>query len=731
LFDRKPTALQDPTSPPSGSGVDSRGSVSVASNTALTAEPPARPATNSRAGVWDSEPKLGRKSPWLDSARFLTIWLPAVAMALYLKWYTMTNLGGFSKATRTMGYVSLSFTKHLSFFNGEIFLGLFLIPAVLLVLNRNCGRIFAAVFTPLLSLAYILLLAVQLSSLEEVGRYISLNVIGIAIGWGLHEPGANVGYLSARGIGEVVLMLVAIGVAAAWGVRRWGSAYDEKTLRAWKTAGEVYVLAIVIVLAGGWQTSEFVTPYHESTFVRAVVSLWREKPVDTGEFTAFNMDRLKQLSIKQLSSLSSSDLIARYRDLVHAPASEADPRYFGKEQGDNVLFFIMETTPDEFLPADDDMSQFPNMRRLREHSFVGTKHYTTLPFTQCALFSVFSSWYPLDTLHAVRGFPPADVPPTFLYQLQSMGYESGAFTPLTGPDNPDEVIYAAVGFKNHVYLDPNAPLPPVSGLDGQPSWKAHRIAADMHALHSLETQLDGWIAAHRHFVAAYLPQVGHFPYPDEWPEDSEDDLRNRGRAIIAMQDAWLGELMDFLQQRGQLDHTIILVFGDHGRRNARENPNFRRGTVDETAFHVPLLVYAPRALAKTEQVPWVTSHIDLAPTVLDLLGVKRDTSAEQGSPMWNPALAERTTFLFAQPLSGADGYAERGRFYMWHYYSDMVYANSAATFDDTNFIMRQSPAGRDVTSKIGTMVDLQATWQSRFAVQGASDYSAAATATSR
>jgi len=708
LFERKPVTFRDTPANSAGTGIldsEEDGST-VAGN----------PRTLGSSTVESAHvANLSRKSPWVDAALFLIVWLPAAGMAVYLKWYSMTDLDGFTKATHSMGYLTLSPSKHLSFFNGEIFAGFLLIPVVLLALNRYLGRWWAAIVTPVVSITYMLLFAVQLRALEEVGRYISLHVIGIAIGWGLHEPGANAGYLSVRGIAEILIALLAMCGAIVWSWKQHGHLYSNRTLRIVRISAELYVLAIVIVLAAGWQTSEFRTPYHESTFVRAVVSLWREKPVDTGEFAAFNVDRIKQLDIKTLNSVSSADLIARYRDLAHAPTPSADPRYFGKEEGDNVLFFVMETTPDEFLPADDDMAQFPNMRRLREKSFVGVKHYTTLPFTQCALFSVFSSWYPLDTLHAVRGYPEGDVPPDFLYHLNSMGYESAAFTPLTGPNNPDEAIYAAVGFKDHFYLDPNAQLPAVSGFDGQPSWKSHRIGADLVTLQNLESHLDGWIRSHQRYVAAYLPQVGHFPYPDAWPEDSDDDLRNRGRAIIAMQDAWLGQLMDFLAQRGQLDRTIILVFGDHGRRNTRENPDLRRGTIDETAFHVPLLVYAPRTLDHTERIPWITSHIDLAPTVLDLLGIKREEETAQGTAIWNPALADRTTFFFAQPLFGADGYTTQGKFFMWHYDSDMIYENKQAFFDDTNFIMRKSPIGRDVTSNIRSMVDLQATWQSRFA----------------
>jgi hypothetical protein len=239
------------------------------------------------------------------------------------------------------------------------------------------------------------------------------------------------------------------------------------------------------------------------------------------------------------------------------------------------------------------------------------------------------------------------------------------------------------------------------------------MAADIATLHLLESNLDRWIASGQKFATAFMPQIGHPPYPDSYPVDKT--MRERGRAIIALQDAWLGELMDFLEKRGQLDKTIIVVLGDHGRRSLSENPNLRRGTIDETTFHVPLLIYAPRALDHTEWIPWITSHIDVAPTVLDLLGAKGARDSEQGSAIWNPALVDRTTFFFAQLMFGADGYVSHGKFYMWHYYSDSVYANSQAFFDTGNIIPPQSPIARDVTSNIVKIIMIEKAWHTRFA----------------
>jgi hypothetical protein len=254
----------------------------------------------------------------------------------------------------------------------------------------------------------------------------------------------------------------------------------------------------------------------------------------------------------------------------------------------------------------------------------------------------------------------------------------------------------------------------VTGYQQGSSWKADRMAADIATLHLLETNLDRWIASGHKFAAAFMPQIGHLPYPDSYPVDSSENMRERGRAVLALQDAWLGELMDLLEKRGQLDKTIIVVFGDHGRRYLSENPNLRRGTIDETTFHVPLLLYAPRTLNHTESIPWITSHIDVAPTLLDLLGTKEGRDSEQGSAIWNPGLADRTTYFFAQSMFGADGYVSHDKFYMWHYYSDSVYANSQAFFDIGNFIPPQSPVARDVSTNIIKMIMIEKAWHTRF-----------------
>jgi arylsulfatase A-like enzyme len=247
----------------------------------------------------------------------------------------------------------------------------------------------------------------------------------------------------------------------------------------------------------------------------------------------------------------------------------------------------------------------------------------------------------------------------------------------------------------------------------------------------LESQLDQWMKQGRPFAAAFLPQIAHSPYPDGASGNSAQELQVRGQALIRQEDAWLGEVLDLLRKDGQLDNTIVVVLGDHGLRALSENPDLRRGTIDETAFHVPLLVHAPRALNHTEMIPWLTSHIDVVPTLLDLLGAKDGRESEQGTAIWNPALADRTTFFFAKPMFGADGYASRGQFFMWHYFSGTIYKKPTAEFEPSDIVPRQSSTARDVTTDISTMVALEKAWHRRFSQRASVQQKAAVAANVR
>jgi Sulfatase len=655
-------------------------------------------------------PGQSKTDPWMASTRLLAVWMFPAMLALYLKWYMMAEQGGFAREARSMGLHSLSFYEGLSFFRTDLIWGGLAIPLGLILLSRFTSTRCAAILTGTLSASFSVLIGIQLLSLKEVGRFSSLKMIQVGFSWGWHEPGSGIQYLISRQMLIVLLSAVATGLGIAWAVKASRHNCPERGRNRWKTAGELYLFLLAAGLLLSLKSDVPKSAYHESSAIRAISSLWGESAVETGELAGLDLQRSAGLATRDWSNLSEAQLIARYHELTGTPVGPPDLRYFGKEKGANILFFILETTPAKYLPLDGDMTQFPNLGRLEANSLIGSRHYTTFPITRQAVFSLFSSWYPVDDAQDTFDSPSWDAGGDFLRRLGSAEYQTAAFSPLRAPGVPDEALFKAVGFSQQFY-----PESAIADYDKQASWKTARVAADVDTLHLLETHLDQWMAHGNKFAAAFLPQIGHSPYPDDDPGTSADELQKRGRAILSREDAWLGEIVNLLQNRGQLNNTIIVVLGDHGLRTITENPDLRRGTIDEIAFHVPLLIYAPRALDHTERIPWLTSHIDIVPTLLDLLGAKGQRDSEQGSAIWNPALEKRTTFFFAKPMFGADGYTSNGQFFMWHYFSDTLYEKSSAVFYPTDILPRRSATAREVTAKILDMGALEKAWHRRFA----------------
>lgn len=648
-------------------------------------------------------------SHWIRSARFLVVWLFPATLGFYLKWYMMVEQSGFAREARSIGLPALNLYTRISFFRYDVVFGALTIPLALLILDRYLPVRWAAAFTALTSAAAALLIGIQLQSLREFGRFSSLQMLKIGLDWGWHEPGSNIQYLLSAQTLALLLSLVGVGIATSWAVRSSRRIVSASVRHGWKLVAELWLFVVAVMLLLSVRSMVSKSPYYQSSLVRAANSLWKVSAIDSGEFASLDLQHSTGLPTPDMSSLSPAQLVAQYRQLANPPAPQPDIRYFGKERDANVLFFILETTPAKYLNLDGEMSQFPNLRRLEANSFVGGRHYTTFPITRAAVFSLLSSWYPIDGPDGAFDSPTFEKPTSFLRRLSADGYQTAVFSPLRAPGIPDASLFKGVGFQQQFY-----PSSAISSYDKQPSWQAARVGADVDTLHLLEAHLEQWTSSHDKFVAAFLPQIAHSPYPDGEAGNTAADLQRRGQRILGREDAWLGEIVSLLQKHGQLDNTIIVVVGDHGLRSIEENPDLIRGTIDETAFHVPLLIYAPRALDHEERIPWLTSHIDVVPTLLDLLGIKTDSEFEQGTEIWNPGLANRTTFFFAKPMFGADGYETHGEFYMWHYFSDTVYEKTSAAFYPNDILVRRSPVALGVTSKIMSIVGLEKAWHRKF-----------------
>lgn len=105
---------------------------------------------------------------------------------------------------------------------------------------------------------------------------------------------------------------------------------------------------------------------------------------------------------------------------------------------------------------------------------------------------------------------------------------------------------------------------------------------------------------------------------EESPDFGKD---NRGRydSEVWYTDMWLGKLFEFGKKQPWWDRTAIIISADHGEAFGEHGMYKHAFEVWDVLTRVPLIIKAPGAEPKVIEEP--RTHIDLAPTIMDLMRV--------------------------------------------------------------------------------------------------------------
>ena len=85
-------------------------------------------------------------------------------------------------------------------------------------------------------------------------------------------------------------------------------------------------------------------------------------------------------------------------------------------------------------------------------------------------------------------------------------------------------------------------------------------------------------------------------------------------------DEGVGMLLETLEKLGRNEDTIVLLLADHGEMMYRHGIFFDHHGLYEGNLHVPFMVRHPELAPR--HVTEMTAHVDVAPTILDLLGIE-------------------------------------------------------------------------------------------------------------
>ena len=129
---------------------------------------------------------------------------------------------------------------------------------------------------------------------------------------------------------------------------------------------------------------------------------------------------------------------------------------------------------------------------------------------------------------------------------------------------------------------------------------------------------------------------------------------------ITLVDRSVGKILKALEESGKADDTIVVFTSDHGELMG-DHGILGKTLMYEESIKVPMLLRAPMVDQPPRRVGGRFSHIDLVPTLLELLGIEERAGLQGRSRV--PVLQGRDNLdsddVFVE-WSGADGHARAG-----------------------------------------------------------------------
>lgn len=128
------------------------------------------------------------------------------------------------------------------------------------------------------------------------------------------------------------------------------------------------------------------------------------------------------------------------------------------------------------------------------------------------------------------------------------------------------------------------------------------------------------------FFAEIMTLSGHFPFAD-YPTDGQappvrgEDLYKAYCRGMYYTDQAVGEFLERVRNSPLADNTVFILTGDHGVWLFPPGKDTAAIAVrQEIFFRVPCLFWSPKLL-KPATIKTLSSHVDIAPTLLDLLNI--------------------------------------------------------------------------------------------------------------
>ncbi len=264
----------------------------------------------------------------------------------------------------------------------------------------------------------------------------------------------------------------------------------------------------------------------------------------------------------------------------------------------------------------------PHIDALTKHGTLFSQISSAFPLTLPSHAALFTSTYPFTNGVEDNGVPLKATPVTLATLLKSAGYRTGAFV-------ASFVLDRRFGL-NRGFDVYDGPIDVHNATNARVERKRPGAQVTEAALRWLERNSDTPF-----FLFLHLYDL-HLPY--DLPQ--EPNLRHGETgytAELAYEDRVLGDFLAALNRRNLLDKALIIFISDHGEGLGDHSESTHGYFLYQSTLRVPLIIHWPSGFGRAmrERIDEPASLLDVAPTILDAIGIPRP-AAMRGHSLISP-----------------------------------------------------------------------------------------------
>lgn len=322
----------------------------------------------------------------------------------------------------------------------------------------------------------------------------------------------------------------------------------------------------------------------------------------------------------------------------------------------NVIVVILEGVQYQYTSlANGQKNLTPYLASLAKQGVEFSNARSSLTHTTKALFALLTGWFSSASQDIVETVPVAKPYPTVVNVLKKAGYRTAFFQSALGNFESRPGLIYNLGFEKFRarddLIDPNGYLGYLAGDE-----------------FSMLKPISEWIIEdERPFFLTVLCSVTHDPYEVPlWFDTPAKEPIERYQQAILYTDSFLAALDVEISRMGLTDKTILCVVGDHGEAFGEHGQLGHALIAFDEVLRVPFCLRAPFLVEPGKKIAGLVSSVDLAPTLLGLLGFETEDAGFDGIDVLGEVPEGRKIYFSGWMQEGPSGFVQGGRKFIYN-----------------------------------------------------------------